>query len=160
VLGRTVWVILLTIVAAAAQAQNARDVGPADWLTPTGQISGFAGAVDPAFAIAMLRYRRAAADREWRPGPYPLMYEAVVGRPPFIWVAQDGSHVERVGQGRFRMTVAGPSGLFRSVDCTALEWPDFECSDGERRSMSAPSNTQLVFGRTLFDRSTAAAASR
>jgi hypothetical protein len=147
-------------LAGAAHAQAQRAGQPAGFVASVAHISGFASAVDPTFAIAMLRYRHAAAEREWRPGPYPLMDEAIVGRPPFIWVAPDGSHVERVGQGRFRMTVAGPSGLFRSVDCTALEWPDFECSDGERRSMAAPSNTELVFGRTVFDRSTASASIR
>lgn len=105
------------------------------------------------FAIAMQQYRHAALSSH-HAGPYPLLDRQGAARgQPVVWVARDGSHVVRVGQGQFRLTLAGgPGGWFRTVECTALEWPDFACADGRRRAMSVPSNTRLTFGGTVFER--------
>jgi hypothetical protein len=68
-------------------------------------------------------------------------------------VAPDGSHVQRVNQGLFRLFLRERSSTFyRIVDCRPLEWPDFSCSDGRTREMAAPSYALMIFGDRKFER--------
>jgi hypothetical protein len=155
---RVVAVLLLAtlpgLAPAAAQDRSLHtaSVGRIEWAgdQPT---SGVATARAPAFAVAMLQYRQAAL-ATWTAGPYPILDDKGAARGnSMVWLAADGSHVEKVRQGLFRLTVpeAG-TGWFRSIDCHADEWPAFLCSDGRKRTMSVPSATRLVFGGTRFDK--------
>lgn len=153
---RAVFVLAAMLAAAPAAAQDmsarTRSIGPALWAGGLQAVDA-AAAREPAFVIAMVHYRHTAL-AGWKDGSYPLLASnGSASGDVLLWVARDGSHVAKVRQGLFRLTMPeGGSGLFRSVDCHAGEWPDFACSDGRKRSMSVPSHTRLVFGRVAYER--------
>ncbi len=149
--------VLVSLVSVAfAHAQDASihtsSVGRIEWSgdQPT---SGVAAARAVPFDIAMLQYRQTAL-ASWTAGPYPILDgNGAAAGAATVWLAGDGSHIVRVRQGLFRLTVPDhDSGWFRSTDCEVLEWPDFACSDGTKRVMSVPSNTRLVFDKIAFER--------
>lgn len=146
----TLWCV--APVAAQDRSLHTASVGRIEWAgdQPT---RGVASARAPSFAIAMLQYRQAAL-AAWKAGPYPILDEkGATSGNTMVWLAADGSHVEKVRQGLFRLTVPeAQTGWFRSIDCRAEEWPAFLCSDGRTRAMSVPSATRLVFDGTRFDK--------
>ena len=110
----------------------------------------------PHYAAAMLNYRHFARslNGERSGGAYPMLPgSASLNGIAWVWVAPDGSHVQRVNQGLFRLFLRDRSSTFyRIVDCRPLEWPDFNCSDGRSRQMSAPSYALMIFGDQEFER--------
>lgn len=110
----------------------------------------------PHYAAAMLNYRHFARslNGEQAGGAYPMLPgSANLNGIAWVWVAPDGSHVQRVDQGRFRLYQRDSSTTwYRMIDCFALEWPDFNCSDGRDRKTSAPTPMRMIFDGTEFDR--------
>lgn len=146
----TLWCV--APVAAQDRSLHTASVGRIEW-TGDQPTRGVASARAPSFAVAMLQYRH-AAQASWTVGPYPILNEnGATSGNSMVWLAADGSHVEKVRQGLFRLTVLeAQTGWFRSIDCRAEEWPAFLCSDGRKRAMSVPSTTRLVFDGTRFDK--------
>lgn len=110
----------------------------------------------PYYAAAMLNYRHFArsVNGERSGGAYPMLPgSANLNGIAWVWVAPDGSHVQRVNQGLFRLFQRDRSSTFyRVVDCRPLEWPNFSCSDGRGREMAAPSYARMIFGDKEFER--------
>ncbi|MBX3529103.1 MAG: hypothetical protein KF849_00740 [Rhizobiaceae bacterium] len=142
----------LAPAAAQDRSLHTASVGRIEW-TGGQPTSGVASARTSSFAVAMLQYRQAAL-ADWKAGPYPILDEkGATSGNSMVWLAADGSHVEKVRQGLFRLTVPeAQTGWFRSIDCHADEWPAFLCADGRKRTMSVPSATRLVFDGTRFDK--------
>lgn len=110
----------------------------------------------PHYAAAMLNYRHFATsiNGERAGGAYPMLPgSANLNGLAWVWVAEDGSHIQRVNRGLFRHYVRERSSAFyRIVDCRAVRWPTFTCTDGSSREMSAPSYARMIFGDQHFER--------
>lgn len=110
----------------------------------------------PQYAAAMLNYRHFARSINGvqAGGAYPMLPGSTnLNGLAWVWVAPDGSHVQRVNQGLFRLYRRDRSSTFyRVIDCHPLDWPEFECSDGRRREMSAPTYALMVFDDKEFER--------
>lgn len=68
----------------------------------------------------------------------------------FRWRAEDGSIVQRVGDGRFRITSGDcVASMCTNLVCDVVRWPEMICEDGSQRRMSAPDlQTVVLDGRT------------
>lgn len=106
------------------------------------------------YASAMRRYR-AAAER----GAYDRLAIALIpsdGRKPFepfTWIAEDGSVMQRSGDGLFVLTSGDPFGnWFSDLHCRVMLWPTLFCDDGTERTMSAPDLATMVFDGVPFYR--------
>lgn len=110
----------------------------------------------PHYAAAMLNYRHFARsiNGERTGGAYPMLPGSRnLNGLAWVWVAPDGSHVQRVNQGLFRLYLRDRSSTFyRVIDCRPLDWPDFDCSDGRSREMSAPTYALMIFDDREFER--------
>ncbi|MEX0954400.1 MAG: hypothetical protein WDZ83_04215 [Rhizobiaceae bacterium] len=110
----------------------------------------------PYYAAAMLNYRHFAGslNGERSGGAYPMLPGSNnLNGLAWVWVAPDGSHVQRVNRGLFRLFERERSSTFyRVIDCRPAEWPGFQCTDGRRREMSAPSHALLIFDHKQFER--------
>lgn len=80
-------------------------------------------------------------------------YEGPTG--PWTWVGANGDSVHRMGNGVFRVSLGNCAcNWFTELECTALEWPMFLCSDGKERKMSAPDPSTMVFDGVEYKRLT------
>ncbi len=110
----------------------------------------------PYYAAAMLNYRHFArsVNGGQAGGAYPMLPGSTnLNGLAWLWVSSDGSHVQRLDRNLFRLFRRDEASTFyRVVDCYALDWPDFDCSDGQLREMSAPSHALMIFDDTEFER--------
>ena len=78
-------------------------------------------------------------------------YEVPTG--PWTWVGANGDSVRRIGNDVFRVFLGNYAGnWFTELECIALEWPMFLCSDGKERKMSAPDPSTMVFDGVEYKR--------
>jgi hypothetical protein len=106
------------------------------------------------YAAAMLNYRQIGLTGGPPVDAYPLLPGTTkLDELAWVWVAPDGSHVQRLNRGLFRIYQRDPTAnWYRTVDCRALQWPNFVCSDGREREMSAPTTTRIVFDGANYER--------
>ncbi|NGO52208.1 hypothetical protein [Allomesorhizobium camelthorni] len=78
-------------------------------------------------------------------------YEVLTG--PWTWVGANGDSVRRIGNDVFRVSLGNYAGnWFTELECIALEWPMFLCSDGKERKMSAPDPSTMIFDGVEYKR--------
>jgi hypothetical protein len=106
------------------------------------------------YATAMLSYRYFGLESARAKGAYPMLPgTADLDGLAWVWTATDGSHVQRVRHGLFRLFLRDETASwYRAIDCHALRWPNFTCTDGRTRAMSAPTATRILFDELAFDR--------
>jgi hypothetical protein len=69
------------------------------------------------------------------------------------WRAADGSVVQRVADGRFRITFGDcVSSMCRATVCDVVLWPQLMCSDGQERTISAPDLRTVTIDGVTFAR--------
>ena len=110
--------------------------------------------IPPAFVTAMSRTRLVWMVHGTKPlgrpiepdGPHPSGI-------PFYWEADDGSTVRRMSDGSFRLEEwSQKSSWAQMIACYPAGWPNYDCSDGVPRSMSAPDLNTMNFGGQTFGR--------
>lgn len=74
-------------------------------------------------------------------------------RTRWLWVAEDGSTVQRVAENTFRWRKGDCLSAFCvAVDCFVGVWPDLSCADGEERRISAPDLATVILQDVTFRR--------
>lgn len=72
---------------------------------------------------------------------------------PFFWAADDGSTLHRPAEGLFHVSIFDPEANWeRHFDCIDAGWPDYYCTDGTTRQMSAPDLNNVDFADRNFSR--------
>jgi hypothetical protein len=106
------------------------------------------------FVAAMNRTRIAWQVRGGKPLGQPIERDgSLPSRLPFYWESETGSSIQRMQDGSFRLEDwSGTVGLARAIACFPAGWPNYDCSDGLPRAMSAPDLNTLNFGGQTFRR--------
>lgn len=95
----------------------------------------------------------AMTQQRWKGEDYRLWRNDRPFEIPFMWVANDGSSIRRMGDGVFRLTVASAHrDWFTLIHCHAAGWPMFYCSDGRERQMAAPDLATTIFDGVTYRR--------
>ena len=145
--------VACAITGASAQVTSSTRIR-ANPLTDSKVFRPVVPAMAAAYSDTMVRYRFFGESTGSADAGYPIVgAERPAPTVPWIWYGDDGSYVRRVNDGWFRVTAAEPlSNWFASIDCRILDWPQFTCSDGLTRTMSAPSIDTLDFGGVEYHR--------
>lgn len=97
-------------------------------------------------AAAMTQHR-------WKGGDYHLWRRDLPFETPWLWIAEDGGSLRRLGDGLFRLSTASASrDWFFETQCHHAGWPLFYCLDGRERQMSAPDLSTTIFGDVTYRR--------
>lgn len=101
----------------------------------------------------LAEHSTAMTQQRWRGEDYRVWRNDQPFEIPFMWVADDGSSIRRMGDGVFRLTVASPHrDWFSLIHCHAAGWPMFYCSDGRERQMAAPDLATTIFDDVTYRR--------
>lgn len=141
--------LLLPTLVAAAQHMPAGMVG-------RGIVMAALYSANPSaivdYVAAMRRYEAEAARREQPENPFRVQ-GALRPREPWTWTAANGDVVRRLQEGVFVVWRGDYSAnWFTDLHCTILEWPTFQCSDGQIMTMSAPDPDTVIFGDVEYRR--------
>ena len=101
----------------------------------------------------LAEHSTAMTQQRWRGESYRIWRSDQPFEIPFMWVADDGSSIRRMGDGVFRVTVASMyRDWFSLIHCHAAGWPMFYCSDGQERQMAAPDLATTIFDHVTYRR--------
>lgn len=74
-------------------------------------------------------------------------------REPWTWTAANGDMVVRLREGVFVIRHGDyVANWFTDLECSILEWPAFQCADGQTLTMSAPNPDTVIFGGIEYRR--------
>lgn len=104
------------------------------------------------YVVAMRRNETEAARGE-RPQNLFRLQSEPRAREPWTWIAANGDMVRRLQEGVFVVRHGDYSAnWFTDLECTILEWPRFQCLDGQTVTMSAPDPDTVIFGDIEYRR--------
>lgn len=106
------------------------------------------------FVAAMTRARLAWHVRGGKLLGQPIERDgSLPSRLPFYWESETGSSIQRMPDGSFRLEEwSATAGWAQAIECFPAGWPNYDCSDGSPRAMSAPDLNTLNFGGETFRR--------
>lgn len=79
--------------------------------------------------------------------------DALPSRLPFYWESETGSSIQRMQDGSFRLEEWSAKARWaQTIICFPAGWPNYDCSDGLPRTMSAPDLNTVNFGGQTFRR--------